>query len=165
MKRTLRFLMVPAATLSLVFTATPALAQETFGDEGVGAVICGCYGILILFGLATFAFWIWMLIDVIQRQEYEFPNSTGNSKTIWLVIMLASWVLSAYWLAAVIYYFMVFKKIKRGTTPPPAAGGGYGPPPAGPGMTPPPPSQGGNFPPPAPPTPGSGPPPPPPFAE
>jgi hypothetical protein len=159
-KRSHRILtLLTASTSALLATATPALAQyEYTGDEGLAFGIVCCYGFVLLFGLAFLGFWIWMLIDSIQRQEYEYPNSSGNTKTIWLVILLASWVISAYWIAALAYYFMVYRKIKRGTMQPPTTGGGYAPP--GGGSAPPPPSSGAGTPPPPPP--GGGAPPPPP---
>ena len=162
MKRSHRIpTLLAAMTVTLLATAAPALAQDYYstGDEALGFGVLCCYGIAGLIGLALFVFWIWMLIDLIGRQEYEFPNSTGNSKTIWLVIMLVTWVVGASGIAAVIYYFMVYKKIKRGTMQPPSAGGGFTPPGAG---APPPPSGGaGTPPPPA----GGGTPPPPPPAQ
>ena len=36
--------------------------------------------------LAFFVLWIWMLIDVFQRQEWEFPGTNGSSKTTWIII-------------------------------------------------------------------------------
>lgn len=40
-----------------------------------------------LLAIALFAFWLWMLIDCVQR-EFE-----GNNKVIWiLVIVLAGWI-------------------------------------------------------------------------
>ncbi|GAB4273682.1 MAG: hypothetical protein Kow0056_01020 [Coriobacteriia bacterium] len=95
--------------------------------------------------LALFVLWIWMLIDAIQRQEYEFPNSSGNTKTIWLIAMLASWVLSLAPIVGLVYYFMVYKKVPRGSVQPPT----YGGPPAGPGAPPPPAAGAGTPPPPA----------------
>lgn len=102
--------------------ASDAAASALCG--GFGLLYAACWGIGILFFIATFVFWIMMLIDCFQRDESEFPNSSGNSKTIWLIVLFASWFIgSLYWLAAVIYYFMVKRAAPRGkgkTTPPPA---------------------------------------------
>lgn len=126
-----------AAALTLT-TAAPAFAEEYYYDgsgDAVGALfgtgVCGVYACLGVFGILSLVFWIWMLVDLFARQEYEFPNSTGNSKTIWLIVMFASWVIGAALVPAIVYYFMVFKKIKRGQGgQPPMAGptGGYQPP-------------------------------------
>lgn len=167
MKRTSRILTISSLVVaSSLATAAPAIAQDYGGgDAAVGTFVLCCYGIILLLGLAGLVLWVWMLIDVLQRQEYEFPNSTGNSKTMWLVIMGVSFVIGASLIAAIIYYFMVYKKVRRGSVPPP--GGGFGtptgvgapPPPAAPT---PPPGAGSPPPPPAPPGGGTPPPPPPP---
>jgi hypothetical protein len=122
-----------------LLSAVPAFAQDYSydysGDEGFGALfgggLCAFYACLGVIGLLTLVFWIWMLIDVFARQEYEFPNSSGNTKMIWIIVMFASWALGAPLIAAIVYYFMVYKKIKRGKGgQPPMAGptGGYQPP-------------------------------------
>ncbi len=122
-----------AAFAFAVGAATPAFAQD-YSDEagaGIGIAMMCCWGLALLLGLALFGMWIWMTIDAAQRQEYEFPNSTGNSKTTWLLI-LGIGLLLGYWaIAAIVYYFMVFKKQKRGSGQPPAPGQ-YMPPPAPP---------------------------------
>lgn len=130
MKQAFKFAAPLTVGVAAPLLATPAFAQDygSTGDNAFGLAFCGIYGCLAVFGIATFAFWIWMMVDVFQRQEYEFPNSSGNSKTVWLVIMFASWLLSAYWIAAIVYYFMVFKKVKRGTVGAPPAPMGYAPP-------------------------------------
>ena len=170
MKRSLQLLVASVVGFAWMAGAAPAFAQSDGSNAagaGIAAFIWCCWGLVILFVVATFAFWIWMLIDVFQRQEWEFPNSNGSSKTTWIVIMLVSWILSMYWLAALIYYFMVYKKVKRGTVAPPGGGyaapgpgpSGYAPPPPPPpaGYAPPPPGQPGGYapppPPPAPPAP------------
>lgn len=89
---------------------------------GFGLAFLVCGGVLLLIGLALFAFNIWMLIDSIGRQEYEFPNSTGNSKNLWVILLIVGLVVSLAtglgWIVAVFYYFMVFKKLKRGSVAP-----------------------------------------------
>lgn len=81
----------------------------------VASSICGIYCCMGIFNLvwifimiAGIAVWIWMLIDVIQRKDEEFPNKTDNEKLLWLLI-----VLLAGWIGSIVYYFMVYKKIER----------------------------------------------------
>jgi len=130
-------LTVGAITL---LTAVPALAQDytyDYSSEDPAAALAGmgiwafCCMIPMLL-LAVFN--IWMLVDAIMRQEYEYPGSTGNSKIIWILLLVFVGLL-----AAIFYYFMVFRKLKRGKggPAPMAAPGGYQPP-AAPPMAPPP---------------------------
>jgi hypothetical protein len=98
--------------------ASDAAASALCG--GFGLLYFVCIGLIALIGIALIVFWLMMLIDCFQRQESEFPNSSGNSKTIWLVILLASWLISMSWLAAIIYYFMVKRAAPRGKKAPPA---------------------------------------------
>lgn len=92
-------------------------AQDRAG-QAAAAALCGgfgivyllCIGLIVILALAFLVFWILMLVDCIQRDEKDFPGSTGNSKVIWLVILLASWVFSLYWVSAILYYFLVKRK-------------------------------------------------------
>lgn len=86
---------------------------------GAGIAWLLCVGIFGLIGLLLLILGVWMLVDVIQRQEYEFPNSTGSSKTLWLILLIAGLVTGFYWIIAPIYYFKIFKAVKRGTIAPP----------------------------------------------
>jgi hypothetical protein len=146
-KRSRKLFALVAVTISLLLTmATPALAQEYYVDDSIGFGFLCCYGLAGLLGLAFFILWVWMLIDAIQRQEYEFPNSSGNSKIIWIVLLVL-----VQGLAALAYYFMVYRQVKRGSVPPPGGGyggGGYQPPTGGAGAPPPPGAGGGYAPPP-----------------
>ncbi len=94
--------------------ATPALAQdisdEAFG-ETLGIFFLCCLGLIAIVLLALFVFWIFMLVDCIKRENDQFPNASENTKTIWLIVLLVSWILGLNWLAAIIYYFMVKKKM------------------------------------------------------
>jgi pyruvate/2-oxoglutarate dehydrogenase complex dihydrolipoamide acyltransferase (E2) component len=116
-------------TAAYVLTmAAPALAQDYYssGDEAAGAVACGIWACVMIPAVLLGVFNIWMLIDAILRQEHEYPNSTGNSKLIWILLLVFVGLI-----AAVVYYFMVFKKIKRGKGGQPAMAGptgGYQPP-------------------------------------
>ena len=123
MKRSAKFICGCLAFCAVALPAFPAFAQDYSSNAG-NAVFGGfsllftcCWGLFALLFLALFVLWIFMLVDAAQRQEYEFPNSSGNSKVLWIVLLIV-----ASWITAIVYYFMVFKKIKRGSiTPPPAA--------------------------------------------
>jgi hypothetical protein len=164
MKR-LNLLIVSAAGLATLVTATPAFAAAGDGSDAVGAgaalFLAFCWGLFALLALAVFVVWILMIVDAAKREEYEFPDSTGNTKMVWLLVLIIGGFLGFTWIVAPVYYFMVYKKIKRGTMAPPSMGsaplpqGGYAPPrPAAPGAyTPPPPPPPAPAAPPAPPAP------------
>ena len=119
MKRSAQlFSSVLAGTTTLV-SAAPAYAQyDQTGDTAAVFGVFACWGISILFLLAVTVFNIWMLIDSIARQEWEYPS--GTSKTTWLVLMAVGLIFSFGWIVALVYYFTVYKKIKRGTMAPPS---------------------------------------------
>jgi hypothetical protein len=78
-------------------------------DQAVGmfAGLIGVVFFLIIgtFVLAVIAFWIWMLVDCIQR---EFPPKEQNAKIVWILV-----IIFAHWLGALIYFFVVKKgKVK-----------------------------------------------------
>ena len=145
MKRSTKLFLVCSAFFVAAVAAAPAYAQDFSSSSGnaagagLGIAALCCYGVFGLVFLALFVLWIVMLIDAIQRQEYEFPNSSGSSKTLWIVLLI---IFS--WLTSIIYYFMVFKKIKRGSIAPPPAAPPMPPappaPPAAPPMPPAPPA-------------------------
>ena len=72
-----------------------------------------CTGCMLLFGAGTFVFWIIMLIDCFRRDEDEFPNPTDNTKTTWALVLLVSWLVWLYWLAAIVYFFLVRRRMPR----------------------------------------------------
>lgn len=68
---------------------------------GVGMFILAFYCVLLIVGLALTAFWLWMLVNAIKRENYDNPND----KLLWILIILLT-----HWLGALIYYFMIKKK-------------------------------------------------------
>jgi len=94
-------------------------AEEFFG----GMAISGFVGVWIciavvggLIGLFLFVVWIIALVDCAKRKPDEFPAGAGgeNAKTIWLVILIATFfVTQLNGVAAIVYYFMVMKKMPR----------------------------------------------------
>lgn len=112
--------------VGVLVRATPASAQNS--DDAVAGVVLGIFSLMwslmwlvwcfvMAFGIAYTALWVWMLIDVIKRQEHEFPGYTGSTKTMWLLLVIL------LQLSAVFYYFMVYRKAPAtGTVPVPGAG-------------------------------------------
>lgn len=128
MKRSFSGAVAGATCAATLLAASPALADASTDAAGAGAAMFTlvCMGLLSLLGLAYFVLWVWMLVDALSRQEWEYPGSSGNSKIIWVLLMVFLNI------ATVFYYFMVYRKVKRGTMPPPAPGyaapAGYAPP-------------------------------------
>ena len=71
-----------------------------FVAEFTGRLFLIIVVIILLIGLPLFAFWLWMLIDAVQR---EF-----NDKTLWivLIVLLGS-------IGAIIYFFAIRRKLKK----------------------------------------------------
>ena len=122
MKRLLSLaLLLSFAAVTLVGVSC---ATEVKGEDIIGGVAAaGFVGILIciaviggLIGLFFFVIWIIALVDCAKRKPDEFPAGTGgeNAKTIWLVILIATFfVTQLNGIAAIVYYFMVMKKMPR----------------------------------------------------
>lgn len=65
-----------------------------------GNLLCGFYLIIPLLGILMTAFWIWMLVDAIQR-DYE----NENDKLIWILVIAFT-----NWIGALVYYFVIKRK-------------------------------------------------------
>ena len=109
--------LIPKA-LAVLASSAPllALAQYDYeytsdyatstGDEAAGLAVLG--GMLVVWIiamvvlLAFFIFWIVMLVDCVKR-EFE-------QRGTWLAVLIVSFFLGFYGLAAVLYYFMVKRK-------------------------------------------------------
>jgi len=97
---------------------------EETADLGILGIIGGIGGIYICFyvlffsiAIALFVFWIMAIVDVSQRKNEEFPNSTENSKTTWLIILLVLLIVPlAAGIASIVYYATVMKKMPRNNT-------------------------------------------------
>jgi hypothetical protein len=100
--------------------AAPGVAHAQSSDAGDalagilgGGFACCCWGGAALFGIAVFVFWVWMLIDAIQRDPTRFPGADPNTKVIWIVALLAGWLLSSGWIVAIVYYFLVYRAMPK----------------------------------------------------
>jgi len=75
--------------------------------------------ITVLITIATLLLpfaWVWMLVDSIIREEWEYPQATptSNNRLVWALLI------GFLQFPAVFYFFMVFGKVKRGTVARPA---------------------------------------------
>lgn len=61
---------------------------------------------LLIIGLAFFVFWIFMVIHAIQKEDLK-------DRTVWLIVLLGSFVAGASWLAAILYYFLAKRPYDR----------------------------------------------------
>ena len=59
----------------------------------------------MLVSLLGVVLWVFMLIDVVKRDDKDFPAKGENQKLIWILVV----VLTSY-IGAGIYYFLVYKK-------------------------------------------------------
>jgi len=69
-------------------------------EEIILNIMFGLFGLMIpLFGLAAFGFWVWMLVDCLQRKMAE------NEKLLWVIILLLG-----NFIGAILYFFLVKNK-------------------------------------------------------
>ena len=97
----------------LVLSNTVEPLPPTVGLAGLIALFFGAFYIcficvfyLLIF--VVFILWIIMLIDVIKRDDLDFPNGNKDSKVMWLLIILLTG-----WIGGLIYYFLIYKKQPR----------------------------------------------------
>lgn len=76
---------------------------------GFSTFICCLYCLIGLVSILLFFVWVWMLIDVVQRDDNNFgTNSDSSSKALWILIILLTGGIGA-----LIYFFMIYKKYPR----------------------------------------------------
>ena len=109
MKKLLPILLIAAL---LVIMVTGCTAEDALGP-GMIVFLFVCGGIIGIIFLLLFILWIVALVDVAKRDNDEFPNATENTKTIWLVVLIVTFLVNFWWIAAIVYYFMVMKKMPR----------------------------------------------------
>lgn len=76
----------------------------------LGAIVWGAIAALV--GLAVPAFWLWMLIDAILRDDADFTTPSGpNAKLIWVLLIAFVQV------AALLYFFLVWLEARKRIAP------------------------------------------------
>jgi len=107
------------ALLSLLVTALALMGagcdySYSYGEEaavaGISILAIVCGGFFIIVGIFLLVVWIITIIDCARRKNEEFPDSGENAKTIWLVVLLVTWIVGFWWVAAIVYYFIVMRK-------------------------------------------------------
>ena len=80
---------IDAAILAQTSTA-PTPNAPAAGVALGGLLLLGILAVFMLFGLACFAFWVWMLVDCCRR---EFNGD--NDKLIWVLVLIFTGALGA----------------------------------------------------------------------
>lgn len=52
--------------------------------------------------LLAAVFWLWMLVDCLQRPDKKFPAKGKNDKLIWVIVIVLTFIVGA-----ILYYFLV----------------------------------------------------------
>ncbi len=72
----------------------------------------GLFVLLIVgFGLAGFAFWVWSLVDAIQRPDADWEQA-GQSKLVWILVLVFVGIIGSF-----IYLLVArpsLEEVKRG---------------------------------------------------
>ena len=50
---------------------------------------------VLVFGVAGFAFWVWSLVDAIQRPDAEW-ELTGQSKLLWILVLIFVGIIGSF---------------------------------------------------------------------
>lgn len=58
-------------------------------------------------------FWVWMLVDSIVRETWEYPGGGANDKIVWVLLN------ALVHPVAILYFFLVYRKVRRGSVPMP----------------------------------------------
>ena len=92
-----------AQTYDYSYRSSDDAAAAMGAGFGMIGLVFMCVGGLL--GLVSFAFWVWMLVDLFKR---DFKD-----KTLWLVLMFGSWLFGLPLIVSILYYFLVKKKYDK----------------------------------------------------
>jgi hypothetical protein len=109
MKKLILILLMIALLATMITSCT---TEDALGT-GMMVFLFVCSGIIGIIFLLLFVLWIITLVDVAKRDPDEFPNATENTKMIWLVVLIVTFLVNFWWIAAIVYYFVVMKKMPR----------------------------------------------------
>jgi hypothetical protein len=63
---------------------------------------------IIIFTFVGLGFWVFMLVDCLQRSDEEFPE-----KNNWTIILILTFAVGMAWLGALIYYVKIKKPASK----------------------------------------------------
>lgn len=101
-----------ALPVAQALAMTDSYDDSTSAASGAAAAgIVGVFGAFFFFiiaiAIASFMFWVFMLIDALNRTNW--PDD--NQRTTWLIVLVASFVFGFGWVGALVYFFMVKKAL------------------------------------------------------
>ena len=99
----------PFSLLSILLAVSDVQDSTASGVVGMmlalwGSLVAVIWGFYCLIFLASFAFliaWVWLLIDCIQRKNFD----QENDRLIWALVLLFTG-----FIGAVLYYFLIKRK-------------------------------------------------------
>lgn len=91
--------MIPLLSSTLCFGCRTGIAA------GTGAVIVWIVILVMLASLIYIGFFVWWIILLIDCVNRDFEE-----KSVWLLVLILSFIFGFIWLADILYYFMVVKK-------------------------------------------------------
>jgi Phospholipase_D-nuclease N-terminal len=104
----------------LAFALSSRTVEVDAGGWGVFVVIL--FAFLMILAIASFAVWIWALVDAIQVPDDSMYRS--GTKLVWVLVIVFLQVIGA------VIYFAIGRPQRRAAVPPPAGAGELPPPPA-----------------------------------
>lgn len=117
MKNYLRRVIAGGTTVTASFLAlsgkVAAYSYDSYDyDDGsgigacLGSLSCICWIPFALIGVVFFILNVWMIVDVLGRDESKLPN-----KTMWTVLLIVGLFVGFGWIVALYYYFARKRKL------------------------------------------------------
>lgn len=116
-KRNLARVGIAAVGLSAIPAVQTLAMSDGYSDTtdatsgAAAAGILGVFGAFFFFiiaiAIATFVFWVFMLVDALNRTNW--PDE--SQRTTWIVVLVASFLFGFGWVGALVYFFMVKKAL------------------------------------------------------
>ncbi len=99
---------------SFLPSTTTAHADDYGSSVSTNAAGAGlAFGLLAFFiaaaavSLALFVLWVVMLVDALQRKNWQ----DDNQKNLWIILLVVSFFVSLWGIVAIVYYFAVRKQL------------------------------------------------------
>ena len=89
-------------------------AEPVFATEDLKKGVGGFIGFFLILGLLGFAFWVWMLIDSLKRDEASYKNIDSGERNLWVVLMIGSIFFALSGIMALVYYCFIYSKLILG---------------------------------------------------